>query len=439
LHNHFPASKLRRHMWVKQQFDLRKTTLDNGLVVLSEQMQHTRAVSFGVFLRTGSRYETAEQNGLTHFLEHALFKGTRKRSALQIAKDADVLGGNLNAFTGREIVGFHNEVVDEDLLGGFELLADLVTAPAFDPVELDKERNVILEEIKMTEDTPDDILFDVFFENFYPNHPLGRRVLGTPETVATFRDERVVSYYQDLFSPENVVLAAAGNLKHEQVLELAQQYFGALPKRHAAVPATAPPPTPNITMRRKKELEQSHLVLGVLCPSLLSEEFYTTGLLTMILGSGMSSRLFQSVREERGLVYDVYASANQFQDTGFFHIYAGTSPDRLTETISAIMVELKRLKDEPVSADELQRTRGRMRASLILSLEDSGSRLSAMAGNEIVERRFIPLEETVARIEAVTAEDVQRLANEIFKPDAFAVTALGNLKGFKFKRAQLVC
>lgn len=426
-------------MWIKQTFDIRKTTLDNGLVVLSEQMQHTRSVSFGVFLRTGSRYETAEQNGLTHFLEHALFKGTRKRSALQIAKDADVLGGNLNAFTGREIVGFHNEVVDEDLAHGFELLADLLTAPSFDPAELDKERNVILEEIKMTEDTPDDILFDVFSENFYPDHPLGRRVLGTPETLATFRDERVWNYYRDLFSPENLVVAAAGNLQHETILELAQTYFGNLARRPAAVPVAAPPPVAHLTLQRKKELEQAHLVLGVPCPSLLSEEFYTNGILSSILGGGMSSRLFQSVREERGLVYDVYASANQYHDAGYFQIYAGTSPDKLTETVAAIMAELKKLKEEAVSAEELQRTRGRMRAALILSLEDSGSRLSSMAGNEIVEQRFIPLEETVARIEAVTAEDVQRLANELFHPEAFAVTALGNLKGFKLTRAQLAC
>lgn len=426
-------------MWIKENADVRKTTLDNGLVVLSEQMQHTRSVSFGVFLRTGSRYETAEQNGLTHFLEHALFKGTRKRSALQIAKDADVLGGNLNAFTGRESVGFHNEVVDEDLAGGFELLADLITAPAFDPVELDKERNVILEEIKMTEDTPDDVLFDVFSERFYPDHPLGRRVLGTPETVSTFRDDRVWSYYRDLFSPENLVVAAAGNLKHETVLELAQQYFGSLVKVQAAVPAPAPPATAHLTLQRKKELEQAHLVLGAPCPSLLSEKFYITGMLTSMLGGGMSSRLFQSVREERGLVYDVYATANQYHDAGYFQIYAGTSPDKLNETIGAIMTELKRLKDEPVSAEELQRTRGRMRAALILSLEDSGSRLSTMAGNEIIERRFISLEETVARIEAVTAEDVQQLAHEMFQPATFAVTALGNLKGFKLKRAHLNC
>lgn len=426
-------------MWIKQEFDLRKTTLDNGLVVLSEQMQHTRSISFGVFLRTGSRYETAEQNGLTHFLEHALFKGTRQRSALQIAKDADALGGNLNAFTGREIVGFHNEVVDEDLAQGFELLADLVTAPAFDATELDKERSVILEEIKMVEDTPDDVLFDVFCEKFYPDHPLGRRVLGTPETLATFREERVWSYYQDLFSPENLVVAAAGNLKHEAVLELAERYFGALRKRHAATPVSAPPPAAHLTLQRKKELEQAHLVLGVPCPSLLSEEFYATGLLTMILGNGMSSRLFQSVREERGLVYDIYASANQFQDAGFFQIYAGTSPDRLDETIAAIMLELRRVKTEPVSADELQRTRGRMRAGLILSLESSGSRLSTLAGHEITEKRFIPLEETVARIEAVTVEEMQQLAQQIFQPEAFAVTALGNLKGFKLKRAQLDC
>ena len=426
-------------MVFQQEFDQRKTVLANGLVVVSETMPHTRAVSLGIFLRTGSRFERAEQNGLTHFIEHAVFKGTRRRSALQIAKEADALGGNLNAYTSRESVGFHNEVVDNDLAKGFELLADLVLEPAFDPTELDKERNVILEEIKMTEDTPDDVLFDIFTENFYVNHPLGRRILGTPETLATFKDERLTSYYQDLFSPANLVFGVAGNLSHDAMLELAEQTFGALPTRVAAEPQDAPAPAPHISIRHKAELEQAHLVLGVPCPSLVSEKFYITGMLASLLGSGYSSRLFQSVREDRGLAYDVSASASQFQDAGYFQFYAATSPDKVTEAIAAIMEEIKRMKAEPVSAEELERTRGKMRTGLILGLETAGSRLSAMVGGELTERRFIPIAEVVEKVEAVTAEDVQQLANEIFQTEAFAATVIGNLKGFQLKRAQLEC
>ncbi|NOT63314.1 MAG: insulinase family protein, partial [Acidobacteria bacterium] len=228
-------------------FDQRKTTLDNGLVILTETVPHTRAVSFGVFLRTGSRFERAEQNGLTHFIEHAVFKGTRRRSALQIANEADALGGNLNAYTSRESVGFHNDVVDTDLPKAFELLTELVLQPAFDPVELDKERNVILEEIKMTEDTPDDVLFDIFTENFYAQHPLGRRILGTSDTLTTFKDARLTEYYESLFSPANLVVAAAGNLAHDQIIELTAKTFGALPKHTAAVPQPAPAPIAHLT------------------------------------------------------------------------------------------------------------------------------------------------------------------------------------------------
>ena len=426
-------------MIFSEPFDQRKTTLANGVVVLSETMPHTRAVSLGVFLRTGSRFERAEQNGLTHFIEHAVFKGTRRRSALQIAKEADALGGNLNAYTGRESVGFHNEVVDTDLRKGFELLADLVLQPAFDETELDKERNVILEEIKMTEDTPDDVLFDIFTENFYVNHPLGRRILGTSDTLATFKGARLADYYQDLFSPANLVIGAAGHLSHDEILALAEQAFGAMPARAAAAPPAAPAPAQHLSARHKADLEQAHLVLGAPCPSLVSEEFYATGILASLLGGGYSSRLFQSVREDLGLAYDVSASASQFQDAGYFQLYAATSPDKLNEAIAAIMEEVKRIKAEPVSAEELERTRGKMRTGLILGLETASARLSAMVGGELTERRFIPLAEVVEKVEAVTAEDVRRLANEIFQTEALAGTVIGNLKGYQLKRAQLEC
>ena len=418
---------------------IRKTQLRNGLVIVSEHMPHVRAVSFGIFLRSGSRHETRARHGLTHFIEHALFKGTERRSAAEVAAETDALGGNLDAFTGREIVGYYNKVLDEHAARAFELLADLVTAPAFDTVELEKERNVIIEEIKMVEDTPDDLIFDLFCETFYPDHPLGRTILGTPATLATFSRRKVRSYYDEIYRPDNFVLAVAGNIEHAQVVELAKEHFGHLKPRGAALRATRPRPAAPIVLRHKPDLEQSHLLLGVPCPSLISEDRYAVNLLSTILGGGMSSRLFQSVREDRGLVYSVFASVSSFVDCGYFNIYAGASTGHLRETLNVTMDELRRLKREPIPADELRRNQDQLKAALVLNLESSSSRMSNLAQQEMNFGRFFSPEEVVAGVESVTAADLQRLANEIFRTEALAATVLGNLRGFKLGRAQLEC
>ncbi len=420
-------------------FDICKTKLDNGLVIVSEKMSHVRSVSFGVFLRSGSRHETAAQHGLTHFIEHALFKGTMKRSAAQIAEESDALGGHLDAFTGREMVGFYNKVLDEHLPRAFELIADLLTNPAFDPVELEKERNVILEEIKMVEDTPDDIIFDIFCENFYPDHPLGRPILGTPETLATFKPGVVRSYYDEIYRPDNYVIAAAGNLEHERLTDLAQKYFGDLKPRGLDLISSAPLAEAPIILRHKGELEQSHLVIGAPCPSAVSEDRYAAHILTVILGGGMSSRLFQSVREDRGLVYTIFSSASPFRDCGYLSIYAGASTEQLNETIEATMEELREIKDQPVGEDELQRNKDQLKASLMLNLESTSSRMSSLAQQEMSFECFISPDEIIERVDAVTPQDVQRVAIEIFRPEALAATLLGDLDGFTVDRSQLRC
>lgn len=424
---------------INHNFDVRKTRLKNGLVVATEKMPHVRSISFGLFLRSGSRHEREDQHGLTHFIEHALFKGTRRRSVAQIAAETDELGGNLDAFTGREMVGFYNKVLDEHLPRAFDLIADLVTAPSFDPGELKKERNVILEEIKMVEDTADDIIFDLFCAKFYPRHPLGRTILGTPRSLKTFTDAAVRSYYKGSYCPNNLVIAAAGNLEHEQLLALAREHFGHLPPRRTALPSSTPQPAAPITLRNKPELEQAHLVIGAPCPSLVSEDRYIANLLSVILGGGASSRLFQSVREELGLVYTVYAALNPYQDCGYLTIYAATSTAQLSETIAATMIELQRLKREPVSAEELQRNKDQLKASLLLNLDSTTSWMSALVAQETSFGRFISPDEIIARVEGVTAADVQRLANEIFRPETLAATVLGALDGFRLKRAQLQC
>ena len=424
---------------MSENFDVRKTRLENGLVVVSEQMPHVRSVSFGVFLRTGSRHETVEINGLTHFIEHALFKGTRRRSAAEIAEESDALGGHLDAFTGREMVGFHTKVLDEHLPRAFELIADLVTAPAFTPAEIEKERNVILEEIKMVEDTPDDLVFEIFSEKFYPNHPLGRPILGTPETLQSFKGQRVREYYDTIYRPENFVIAAAGNFKHEEFLELVNQHFGHLQSGTAPLISPAPQPSAHITLRHKAELEQAHLVIGAPCPSLVSEDRYVAYIMSSILGGGMSSRLFQSIREDRGLVYTVFSASSSFKDSGYLTIYAGASTEQLSETIDAAMAELRRIKEELVGSEELQRNKDQLKAGLMLNLESTSSRMSALAQQEMIFGHFISPDEIIAEVNAVTAEGVQRIANDIFKPETLAVTVLGNLDGFKVEREQLQC
>jgi predicted Zn-dependent peptidase len=420
-------------------FDVCKTRLANGLVIVSEKMSHVRSVSFGVFLRSGSRHETEIQHGLTHFIEHALFKGTRKRSAARIAEESDALGGHLDAFTGREIVGFYNKVLDEHLPRAFELIADLVTNPAFDPDELEKERNVILEEIKMVEDTPDDIIFDIFCERFYPDHALGRPILGTPQTIATFKPEVTRAYYEQIYRPDNFVIAAAGNLEHEQLIDLAHQYFGDLPPGGSELSSSTPRAEAPIILRHKGELEQSHLVIGAPCPSALSDDRYSANILTVILGGGMSSRLFQSSREDRGLVYTIFSSATPFKDCGYLNIYAGASTEQLGETIEATMEELRVIKEDSVEEEELRRNQDQLKASLMLNLESTSSRMSSLAQQEMSFERFISPDEIISQVDSVTAQDVQRVANEIFKPEVMAVTVLGDLAGFTLDRSQLRC
>ncbi|NBO64846.1 MAG: insulinase family protein [Acidobacteria bacterium] len=418
-----------------------KSVLDNGLVVVSEEMNQVRSVSFGLFLRTGSRYETLDQHGLTHFIEHALFKGTERRSAAQIAAEADQFGGNLDAFTGREIVGFHDKVLDEHLPSAFDLIADLIAAPAFDPSELEKERNVILEELKMVEDTPDDIIFDIFAEKFYPGDGLGRPIIGTRESIITFSAEAAWPYYRKIFTPENMVLAAAGNMNHRQLAELAEQHFGGLARTNfsALTDGVTPEAVPAITLSHKEELEQSHLLMGVPCVSAVSDDRYVCHLLSVILGGGMSSRLFQSVREERGLVYTIYAAVNPFFDCGNLNIYAATSAERMTETIEATLNEIRRLRQHQIGEPELRRNKEQLKASLMLNLESTSSRMSSLAHSEMTFGRNMTPEEVIDAVEAVTVEDLQRMANDIFGQDRLAVTVLGDLDGFSLQRSDLEC
>jgi predicted Zn-dependent peptidase len=415
------------------------TRLPNGLTILTEHMPGLRSVSLGIWVRRGSRHESPALNGICHFIEHALFKGTHRRSAHQIATESDRLGGHLDAYTAHEITGFALKVVDTALPQAFDLLADLLANPRFDESDLMREQQVIIEEMKMIEDTPDELLTELFHAAYFPNHSLGRPIEGTEETVSSFDRETIANFHAHNYSPGNLVIAAAGNLDHARLVELAERMFG--PDGNGVEPAAATPPLPQaaapILVERKSELEQAHLIIAAPWPSAKSEDRYAASILGTIIGGGTSSRLWQSIREDRGLAYSIGAGGNTFTDVGMFTIYAGTSPGHLDQVVDLSLQELRRAVREPVTSDELQLAKEQAVSSVLLSLESSSSRVGALARQEIIHgRRFSP-EEIIRRIEGVTAKDAQRVAEECFTTPTLALGALGNLNGFSADRTRL--
>jgi predicted Zn-dependent peptidase len=415
------------------------TRLENGLTILTEHMPGLRSVSLGIWVRRGSRHESPTLNGICHFIEHALFKGTHRRSAHQIATESDRLGGHLDAYTSHEITGFALKVVDTALPQAFDLLADLLANPRFDENDLMREQQVIIEEMKMIEDTPDELLTELFHAAYFPNHSLGRPIEGTEETVSSFDRATITSFHAHNYSPRNLVIAAAGSIDHRQLVELAGQMFGVSGNHQepASTRSLSPQPAAPILVERKSELEQAHLIIAAPWPSAKSDDRYAASMLGTVIGGGTSSRLWQSIREERGLAYSIGAGGNTFTDIGMFTIYAGTSPAHLDQVVDLSLSELRRAVREPVSADELQLAKEQAVSSVLLSLESSSSRVGALARQEIIHgRRFSP-EEIIRRIEAVTAEDAQRVAQVCFTTPTLALGALGNLNGFSADRARL--
>lgn len=421
---------------VEQAGPIKQTVLDNGLTIISERMDHVRSASVGIWIRSGSRHEDASLNGISHFIEHTLFKGTRNRTAREIAVESDAIGGHVDAFTSREVASYYVKVLDDHLPRAFDLLADLVTAPLFADEDLDRERNVVTEEIKMVGDTPDDLVHEVFVANFWPDHPLGRSILGTIDTLSTFNHERVAGYFSDVYAPRNLVVAGAGNIEPEQFVDMVGRYLGGLKDRPVNLTASAP----SHAARRivlDKDLEQAHLVLGTRCPSMISDDRYAVHVLNVILGGGMSSRLFQTIREEHGLAYAVYSGVNAYTDAGYLSVYAATSPEQLTDVIKLSVEEFNKLKRETVSEAELQRAKDQLKLSIMLSLESTSARMSNLARQEIFYGRQFTLDEILDRIDQVTLGHVQRVAGEIFCGEALAITALGQLGSLDLDRASI--
>jgi len=415
------------------------TRLANGLTILTEHMPGLRSVSLGIWVRRGSRHETPALNGICHFIEHALFKGTQRRSARQIATESDRLGGHLDAYTSHEITGFALKVVDAALPQAFDLLADMLANPRFDPDDLTLEQGVIIEEMKMIGDTPDELLNELFHAAYFPGHSLGRPIEGTEQTVSSFDRATTAAFHSTAYSPRNLVVAAAGNITHAQLVELATQTFGEGSDESEAASAVgqAPETAAPILIERKSELEQAHLIIASPWPSARSEDRYAASMLGTVIGGGTSSRLWQSIREERGLAYSIGAGGNTYTDIGMFTIYAGTSPAHLDQVLDLSLHELRRAVHEPVGEDELQLAKEQAIASVLLSLESSSSRVAALARQEIIHGRRISPDEIIKSIEEVTPEDAQRVAQSCFTTPTLALGALGNLNGFSVDRARL--
>lgn len=419
--------------------NIRREVLPNGLSVITEEMQHIRSVAIGIWVKTGSRDEDKQWNGISHFVEHMVFKGTQHRTAEEIARQVDSIGGNIDAFTAKECVSFSIKILNEHLPIALDVLSDLVLNPVFDEQDIARERGVILEEIKMDEDNPDYLVHEIFTQNFWKDHPLGRPILGTRDTVRRFERAPVVDFYRQRFSPGNVIITAAGYLKHENFVELVKKYFNGMKPVSNGFHSAPPKIQPRIVLRNKKSLEQVQICVGVPSYPITHERRHTSYILNTLLGGGMSSRLFQNIRERQGLAYAIYSDLNPYRDTGCLSVYAGTSKASATKVVESVVSEFGKLKNEVVSPDELRRAKDQLKGSLMLSLESSTARMSNLARQEMYFDHFYGLDELIQKIEAVTADELQELANNFFQTDNIAVTILGNLNGLKLGREQLAC
>jgi len=419
--------------------DIRKEVLPNGLVVITEPMPHVRSVSAGIWVRTGSRREPAELNGISHFIEHMVFKGTERRTAEEIARSVDSVGGMLDAFTAKEMICFNAKVLDEHLPVAFDVLTDLVLRPLFAAEDIAKEKSVVLEEIKMDQDNPDYLVHEIFAEHFWSNHALGRPILGTPQTVREFDRDTVAGYFRRTYAPNNLVFTAAGNLEHQRVAELATAAFGNLHPVEDGFADSAPEPQAAIVTRTKRELEQVHICLGTPSYPMAHGRRYAAAALNTILGGGISSRLFQNIREKQGLAYAVFSDLNPYHDTGLLSVYAGTALETAGQVVRSVVQEFRNLKEQLVTDEELRRAKDYLKGSLMLSLESTGARMSNLARMELYFGRFFSLDEIIAAIEAVTPEEIRQVAREFFQMEKIAATVLGNLDGFRLTPAELAC
>jgi predicted Zn-dependent peptidase len=408
--------------------NMTRQVLPSGLTVLIETLPYVRSVALGYYLRSGSAVESVEHSGASHFLEHLVFKGTEHRSTAEIAQVIDILGGDVDAFTGKEYTSFYAHVLDEQVVTALDLLTDIVTSPRFSSDDLESERSVILEEIKMVEDTPDDLVHEIFVGSFWPDHPLGRPILGTEETVGRLGREQILEHYRETFHPANVIFCASGNVRPEQLIPFLEKAFS--PESAAPLRREWLPPTPNqhVIVREKRELEQVHLCLGSKGFPQQDDSRYAAAIFNTVLGGGMSSRLFQRIREKEGLVYTVMSYHNGYLHGGYEAIYAACAPRNLKRVLAITLEEMRKIRQEGATAEELASAKLHLKGSILLSLESTVSRMSGMARQEYYFQRQFSADDIIEHIDAVTLEDIRSVAETIVDPGSLSLTMLGNLK-----------
>ena len=403
------------------------TTLDNGLRVVTSSIPHVETVTCGLWVEVGARHEPAPINGISHVLEHMAFKGTTRRSALEIAEEIEAVGGYLNAYTSREATAYHARILKENVPLAIDILADILQNSTFDATEFEREQSVIIQEIGQTYDTPDDIIFDYFQHTCFPEQPMGRAILGTAEIIRSLTPDQVKTYMKDHYGAQQMVFAAAGKLDHQEMVDWVGQKFSALPLD--CPKKDLPAVYKGGTFHQERDLEQTHVILGMKGLPFGDPDYYAASILSTVLGGGMSSRLFQEVREKRGLVYTIYSFSSSYRDTGIFGIYAGTSPQQVAELLPVVTQELDRFAGT-LDVSEMNRAKAQLKAGLMMSLESTTSRCEQLANHMMIYGRPIPPDEILKKVDAVTMDQVTALAKKMFASSQ-TLTTLGPGQGIK--------
>lgn len=406
---------------------INKTVLDNGISVISEDISHVRSVSIGMWVRCGSCHEDSHTNGTAHFIEHMLFKGTEKRSAFDIAWAIDSVGGVMNAFTGKELTSFYLKIPDYHFPLAIDIMSDIFNNSCFAEAEIDKEKSVILQEINMLEDSPDEYIHELFDAVFWDRHPLGLPILGTKERVGEMNRASMAHFFSSRYRGDKLILTAAGNLRHEELVEMANAAFGALLGDVREEEVVAPVVAARASVL-EKDLEQVHMVIGVPAPSAVSPKRYACMLLNAILGGSMSSWLFQEVREKRGLAYEIQSYLTSYTKEGLLGVYVGTDAEKIPDVMNIILDAFRRFKDRPLEEKELRAVKEMLKGNFLLSMESTDNRMTRLARNEVYFQRHVSAEEVTASIDAVTNAEVRELAAELFVPAALSVAAIGRVK-----------
>jgi len=405
-----------------------RKTLRNGLRVIGEKIPHFRSVSMGIWVGVGSSFESKRENGISHFIEHMMFKGTRNRTAKEIASIMDGVGGQINAFTSKECTCYYSKVMDEHLRLSFDVLFDMLMNSVFDEVEIEKEKGVVLEEINMVEDTPEDLVHDLLAQSFFKGHPLSRPILGSPENVLSFSQEDLFSFIRNHYTPSNTVISIAGNFDESMVEELVEQYTSSQGNTSNRIELTDPPSFHSTVVIREKETEQTHLCLALPGLPMGNDDLYCLLILNNLFGGGMSSRLFQTIREERGLAYSVYSYPSSYKNTGMFTIYAGMKPSQTEQVIRLILEEMSRILEHGVEMKEFQRAKEQLKGNYILGLESTSSRMSAIGKSQLLLNKVHSPQEIIQKIESVSIEDLRTVISQVFDFNRLSAAVVGKLE-----------